>query len=222
MDSAPEKYTAEAYVGTLGYNCVTRFLHRFRFDHATRIIASVAAELDRPVRVLEIGCAHGELYGWASRLHELEYLGIDRNANFVERARELYGNRLGFQVRQGLVQQDLGLDFAPDVVLALEVLEHLPEPDVGPLLARLAALFSVRRYGFSVPVEVGPAIAVKNLGSAFMGYMRHREYTWKETVWAAAPAARVSEGTGPASERHERSSWAGCERCWAPQRRRIW
>jgi SAM-dependent methyltransferase len=161
------------------------FFHQFRFDHATRIIASVAAELDRPVRVLELGCAHGELYRWASYLCQLEYLGIDRNPNFVEKARELYGNRPGFCVRQGLVQEHPGLDFAPDVVLGLEVLEHLPEPDVGPLLARLAALPTARRYVFSVPVEVGPAIAVKNMGSALMGYVRHREYTWKETLWAA-------------------------------------
>jgi hypothetical protein len=184
MDSTPAE-TTEHYVETLGYNTITRFLHRFRFDRASRIIASVAADLNQPVRVLEIGCAHAELYRWVSHLCELEYLGIDRNPNHVETARELYGNRPGFRIREGLVQHELDFDFTPDVVVGLEVLEHLPEPDVGPLLTRLAALSSTRRYVFSVPVEVGPAIAIKNTGSALIGYVRHREYTWKETFWAA-------------------------------------
>jgi hypothetical protein len=177
--------TAEGYVRTLEYNVVTRFLHRFRFDQATRVIASVASELNHPVRVLEIGCAYCDLYKWASQVCEIDYRGIDRNANFVDRARQLYEGRPRFGVRRGLVQDDLDMGFEPDVVLALELLEHLPEPDVGPLLARLAALPSPRRYVFSVPVEVGPAIAIKNLGSALMGYVRHREYTWPETLWAA-------------------------------------
>ena len=36
----------------------------------------------------------------------------------------------------------------------------------------------------SVPVEIGPAIWFKNIGSLVTGYMRHTEYTWAETFWA--------------------------------------
>lgn len=177
--------TATEYHGILHFNAITTFMHGFRFAKAARVIASVATDLARPVRVLDIGCAYGELYGCARDLCRLDYLGIDHNESFLERAHELYSDQPGFEVRRGLAQHAATLDFAPDVVVALEVLEHLPEPDVGPLLAQLATVSTVRRYVFSVPVEVGPALALKNVGSALMGYVRHREYTWRDTFWAA-------------------------------------
>ena len=37
----------------------------------------------------------------------------------------------------------------------------------------------------TVPNEVGPALFIKNIGSALMGYTRYKEYKWRETFFAS-------------------------------------
>jgi hypothetical protein len=65
----------------------------------------------------------------------------------------------------------------------LEALEHIPEHAVVRIVEQVAV---ARPHLFvcSVPVEIGPSIWFKNVGSLLMGYSRHREYTWNETFWA--------------------------------------
>jgi hypothetical protein len=70
-----------------------------------------------------------------------------------------------------------------DVLVALETLEHIPEHDVVRIIEAAAAMRPTL-FVCSVPVEIGPAIWLKNVGSLVMGYTRHKEYLWRETFWA--------------------------------------
>jgi hypothetical protein len=70
-----------------------------------------------------------------------------------------------------------------DVLVAMETCEHIPEHDVVRIIEAVAAARPAV-FVCSVPVEIGPSIWLKNVGSLVTGYMRHREYRWAETFWA--------------------------------------
>lgn len=70
-----------------------------------------------------------------------------------------------------------------DIFTGLESFEHIPEYIVPTLLRSISAK-SPKIFACSVPVEVGPAIWIKNIGSKLMGYSRYKEYSWSETFWA--------------------------------------
>jgi hypothetical protein len=92
--------------------------------------------------------------------------------------------RPNFKVIHGsATDTDILMSQVADMVVALESLEHIPEHDVVRLIERIAQMRPMY-FICSVPVEIGPAIWLKNLGSLLSGYMRHREYTWAETFWA--------------------------------------
>jgi len=104
---------------------------------------------------------------------------------FCEIATERHAGHANFHMRSGSAADEAmwrGLP-APDVVVAMETCEHIPERDSFRIVERIAAL-RPRAFVCSVPVEVGPAIWIKNIGSAMMGYTRHRSYRWSDTFWA--------------------------------------
>jgi len=92
-----------------------------------------------------------------------------------------YGDRKNFRLlRESALTAETG---TPDVVVALETFEHIPEHDVVRLIERIAALRPLFLIA-SVPIEIGPSIWIKNVGSWLMRYPRYREYTWRETFHA--------------------------------------
>lgn len=42
----------------------------------------------------------------------------------------------------------------------------------------------VEKFICSVPIETGPPVALKNIGSLVCGYRRHIEYSFADTWWA--------------------------------------
>jgi hypothetical protein len=67
--------------------------------------------------------------------------------------------------------------------MSLETLEHIPEHIVVRLIEHIAAA-NPKYFVCSVPNEVGPIVWIKNVGSLLMGYYRHKEYKWSETLYA--------------------------------------
>lgn len=164
-----------AYEKQLGFNPITRWLHSHRHRHT---LAELAA-LPQPLRVLEIGCAEANLFGALNSRFPVEYTGVEIRSDFVRTARARHGSRANFKVLHRSATDLSGL--GADVVIALETLEHIPEHDVVRIVESIAAL-KPKRFICSVPVEVGPAIWLKNTGSFLCRYNRHREYTWRETL----------------------------------------
>jgi hypothetical protein len=162
------------------------WLHGFRYKNIYDVFQTLAAEIaDRPIRVVEIGCAHAKLYQLLNDRFRIDYTGVEINPAFVEEARRRYGEHKNFRI---LAQSAADVDMTssgeqPDIVVALETLEHIPEHAVVRIVENIARQ-RPRLFVCSVPVEVGPIIWIKNVGSWLMGYLRHTEYRWHETLWA--------------------------------------
>lgn len=177
---------ATSYERRQQFNRLVAWLHSFRYKHILRVLEDLSAEIHgRPIRVLEIGCASAKLYGLLHERFAVDYTGIEPQRSFIDLAESRYGTRpnlrliCGSAVDEGLV----AAVEAPDIIIALETLEHIPEHDVVRIVENVARR-RPRLFVCSVPVEVGPIIWIKNVGSLLMGYMRHREYLWRETFWA--------------------------------------
>jgi SAM-dependent methyltransferase len=193
----------EAYEAAQNYSGLTSWLHGFRFRHLVRTAQRLATP-GRPLNVLELGCAYGKAFSALDTALPVRYAGVDPHATFIAEARRLYGARENFRVvcegAETFVARE-GPSLGPlDLVFALETLEHIHAMEAVRLIERIAAL-RPRLFVASVPVEIGPAIVLKNLGSALTGYQRHREYALKETLWAGlyrldkvAPHARGHKG----------------------------
>jgi len=165
------------YEQKLDANPITRFLHSGRHVLAAKKVAS----LQTRSRVVDIGCATAMLF---PQLPEgTHYLGIEPRADFAAAAQERYADNSDFSIFEGLIQDALPLIGGADYILALECFEHIPRADLLDLLPRLAGAIACPML-VTVPVEVGPILWGKNLGSFAMRYVRHREYSWAETFWA--------------------------------------
>lgn len=177
---------AAAYEQSQNFNAVTRWLHGRRYRHSLAVVSELSQALDRPLRILEIGCGQGKLFDALNRQFRIEYTGIDVEPAFVEAARGQFGHLKNFRAEPRSAQDtEFLLSIKrPDVIFALETFEHIAEDDAVRVIEALARL-KPQRFVCSVPVEIGPVILAKNFGSWLMGYGRHREYSWRETLAAA-------------------------------------
>jgi SAM-dependent methyltransferase len=164
-----------AYEKNQRFNPINTWLHSRRYRNIRREFA--ALKLGRPIRVLDIGCAHAPLYAALSDF-DIDYTGIEINNKMANVAVSRYGDRKNFRlVRESALTAETG---SPDVVVALETFEHIPGREVVRLIEKIASLRPICLIA-SVPIEIGPSIWIKNVGSLLMRYPRYREYTWRET-----------------------------------------
>ena len=170
---------AEAYEKSQNWNFLLSWAHSIRYRHVIRALRPMTG---RPFSVLEIGCAHGKLYDVLKKHFDIEYTGIDPNDGFIIAANNRHHSG---QFRVGTAQEFLPtLDRAPDVIVCLETLEHIPERDVVRIIEAIGEI-KPKLFLCSVPVEIGPAVAFKNIASAISGYRRHKHYTIMETINAS-------------------------------------
>lgn len=177
---------ASTYEQGQQFNRLVSWLHSFRYAHILRVFERLSTEIrDRPIRVLEIGCASAKLYGMLHDRYRVDYTGIEPQQSFLEVAEKRYGARPNLRLICGSAVDSalLATIETPDIIIALETLEHIPEHDVVRIVENIAQR-RPRLFVCSVPIEVGPIIWIKNVGSLLMGYMRHKEYRWPETFWA--------------------------------------
>lgn len=132
-------------------NRLHRYLLRVFLDEVCKFVERTRCET-----VLDVGCAEGfvlnELFqrGVAARL-----IGIDVDAAAIARGKQLFPH---LDLRHGDGLQIDAIDGSYDLVLALEILEHLNEPEL--LLAELRRV-SRRHCIVSVPHE--PWFCLANL-----------------------------------------------------------
>jgi len=166
------------------FNFLVSWLHTFRYRNILALFEAIAREIgSRPIKVIEIGCAHAKLYSVLNERFAIDYTGIEIEPRFVEAARARYGHNPNFRLIDDSAVHAFGNLNSADIVVALETLEHIPEHDVVRLVEAVAAA-KPGLFVCSVPVEIGPSIWLKNFGSLVTGYIRHREYRWSETFWA--------------------------------------
>uniref|UniRef100_UPI00311ECE8C hypothetical protein n=1 Tax=Vibrio sp. TaxID=678 RepID=UPI00311ECE8C len=102
----------------------------------------------------------------------------------MEAAVQRYGSNSNFKYINDVVQNHLHEFEACDMVVCLETLEHIPESDVVRIVENLGKA-RPKALLFSVPNDIGPIVFVKNFGSMLIGWKRHKEYSWLETLQAS-------------------------------------
>lgn len=90
------------------------------------------------MRVLDVGCGTA---GILSLLPEVNYLGIDHNPRYIEKARSVYGSRGRFEVLDVNDPSFKNLGTF-DRVLVLGVLHHLNDAECGRLMGVLSTCLS--------------------------------------------------------------------------------
>lgn len=166
----------------LSFNFLTRWLHSYRFGTVRQVVAAMHAELGRPVRIIDIGCNDGTLFDRLREVAEVDYTGIELREEFATLAARRHAGIPSFRVLNEGAQTALEKCGPCDLITAIDTMEHIPEHDVVRIVEQVAAL-KVPLF-VVVPVEIGPAIWMKNVGSALCGYIRHKEYTWAQTFWS--------------------------------------
>lgn len=160
------------------FNAINKWLHTRRYRHIIKEFAFIP----HGSKVLDIGCAHAKLFEALHPSCHIDYTGVDVSSKMIAIAQDRYGHHQNFKVIHGSAL-DVIETVKPDVVVALETLEHIPEHEVVRLVEKIAAA-QPKRFIASVPIEIGPSIWIKNVGAFLCGYPRYKEYTWHETFHA--------------------------------------
>lgn len=114
------------------------------FDNAIIAIASSV----KAANILEIGCGEGHVTQLLLVNTGAKILATDISESIINQTSQTLNNaRISYQVGQ---LEALECEIRPDLVVCCEVLEHLPNPDIG--LRRLCS-FNADWYLLSVPRE---------------------------------------------------------------------
>jgi 2-polyprenyl-3-methyl-5-hydroxy-6-metoxy-1,4-benzoquinol methylase len=144
-------------------------------------------------RVLEVGFGNGTLLAW---LHELgaDIYGVEANQILVDRATRLLGAGRAFNDLQDAAISELAGTF--DRIIALDVIEHVPLDELGPMLSRIRELLApggaaVFRFPngdspFGRVNQHGDPTHVTTLGSARIAYLAQRAGLDVEAIRAPA------------------------------------
>ncbi len=176
---------ARWYEERLNHSPVTRFLHSVRYRNLLGVVEALSGfRGGKPIRILDIGSGTAHAFALLDPRFAIDYIGVEKRGKFCSLAEERHGGRPNFRVVRDLIGNRLDLIGEVDLVVALETLEHIPEDQVAVLVEHIGRA-EIEGFYCTVPNEIGPAIAIKNLGSAMIGYQRHREYSWLDTFHAA-------------------------------------
>lgn len=183
-DTKPADRTLIRYEKNQSFNPLVSLLHATRYKHLIKLFTDLTSKNpSRIFNVVDIGCAHAKAFDILHDRFQINYTGIDIDTELLEVAKERYSNFDNFKVINDSITNHYHELQNADVILALESLEHIPENIVVRLVEQIARA-QPTAFMCSVPNEVGPVLFLKNIGSLLMGYMRHKEYTWKETLHA--------------------------------------
>lgn len=178
-----ESHTIEKYEQNQEFNSLTSWLHSHRYKNILAVFDELTKSIpDRPIKTVEVGCGSAKLFPLLNDRYSIEYTGIDVVEDRISAANERYGSHPNFSAIQDSADVRLKDLADADIVVALETLEHIPERIVVRIVEEVARI-RPRVFICSVPVEIGPIIWIKNLGSRLMGYQR-TNYTLRETFWA--------------------------------------
>lgn len=136
-------------------------------DHLRRNLLRHFPRAQAAPRILEIGCSKGFLLAALRRAGYEDVAGIDRSADDLAVARELFG-------LEGRVELADAMEFLPahpgafDVIVTRAVLEHVPKDDVLPLLE--SAREALRPEGRLV-------VEVPNMDWLFAAHERYMDFT---------------------------------------------
>ncbi len=181
---AGQTQTYTRYEKIQNFNPLVSFLHATRYKYLIRLFTDLSqANPSRTLNVVDIGCAHAKAFDVLNSRFNINYVGVDTDTEPVKTAEKRYSQYRNFRVINDSIVNHYSEFQHADVILALESLEHIPENIVVRIVEHIARA-KPAAFMCSVPNEVGPIVLLKNIGSLFTGYIRHKEYRWKETLHA--------------------------------------
>jgi SAM-dependent methyltransferase len=148
--------------------------HGSRFDLARRLVAAGAGG-----RLLDYGCGDGT---FVAMVHAgfTEACGVDVEPDQIAACRARLGDLPGVSFR---MTRDLGAsdERAWTVITCMEVLEHCLEPERRRILTELGRLCAPGGLVIiSVPIEIGPSVAGKQMVRAIAGLRNLGDYRHRE------------------------------------------
>ena len=139
---------------------------------------------DYQIKIVDIGCGYCKAYKTLKEINEnFDYIGIEPDKNFYSEAVKKYGKNKNFQVINDIAQNALKNISSSDIVISFECLEHIEQKHI-PLIIDMICMLNPKIFACTVPVEVGPALLIKNFVTFILRYPRYKEYSLSETIWA--------------------------------------
>lgn len=176
--------TQTSYEKDQNFNPLVSWLHSIRYKYLIELFDQLKNENPtKQLKVVEIGCAHAKAFGLLNERYNINYVGIELNQTFAKTAKSRYGSQPNFRIINDSIENHYTELENVDFLMSLETLEHIPERIVVRLIERISSA-NPKYFVCSVPNEIGPIVWIKNIGSLLMGYYRHTEYKWSETLYA--------------------------------------
>ena len=179
-------------------NPLIAWSHASRFDLARRLVEPFAGS-----RLLDYGSGDGTFLGL---VHDLfpNALGVDVDSHQVGECSQRFASLSGIAFATTDLLKDVAHAGHYDVVTCMEVLEHCPadiREQVLDDLRRVAA--PAAAVIVSVPIEVGPTLAVKQCVRAVAARTGLREYEERERYTVREFAAMLFAGPNSSLMREE-------------------
>ena len=176
------------YEKTLDFNFITRFLHnnkhKLLFNYLKQSFDKKIFTKNQTINIIDLGCGPAYIFpALTKNVDNFNYIGIEPRKDFFEEAKKRYSGDKRFKIYNDDCENFLNSISSTDIIISFDCFEHIPL-DKRQITINLLSKINFKFMFVNIPNEVGPAILVKNLGSFLMGYIRHKEYTFLETIMA--------------------------------------
>src|SRR5689334_8668582 len=128
------------YEKNQSFNAIMAWFHSLRYKNILEVFSPLDFTSARPIKVVDIGCAHAKLFSVLDPKFQIDYVGIETDGGFVDVARERYFRKPNVSIIHASAITALEKIAHPDIIVALETLEHIPERDVVRLIEKIATV----------------------------------------------------------------------------------
>ena len=168
----------------MNHNPINTYLHgsRYRWLYKKLIELKLSGSINENPTFLDIGSGHSYIFEILKTIFDdFTYIAIEPDEQYAHYALDKYSSDKRFSIINDYALPYLHSCQNVDFVCSLECFEHIPEFDIISIIDALSKL-SPSKLFITVPNEIGPALAIKNLGSFLLGYKRYKEYSLKESI----------------------------------------
>ena len=162
------------------------------WSHGSRFtLAAQLSEVSRGGRLLDYGCGDGTFIALTHGTFS-HATGADVDAGQLAECRRRLGSLSGIEFVQTASLMSVDHTAVYDLVTCMEVLEHCTDSERVRVIGELARLCGPNgRIIVSVPIEIGPALAGKQLFRALAAWRGHGDYHHRETYTLGELVAAV-------------------------------
>ena len=167
---------------TINFNFITRYLHKRKYLITKKVL--IEYPKNKKIKILDIGCGSATMYEYLSDCDlDFSYIGIEPEKDLYDVANKNYGDNNNFSILCDVIENNENILKESNVIIAMDSLENMPYNNRNDIIKKISHLQD-KVFLINVPNEVGPILAIKNIGSFLMGYPRYKEYSFVESIYA--------------------------------------